>query len=73
MHRDKRCHICGEPLVGTGQAERARIARDLELYCERDTYAMYAIWRHLLKDTMSRLDNTIPLPDVRNRQKSPHV
>jgi hypothetical protein len=23
------------------------IARDLKLYCERDTYAMYAIWQHL--------------------------
>ena len=30
------------------QEERAGIARDLELYCERDTYAMYAIWRHLM-------------------------
>ena len=32
----------------TSQAERASVARDLELYCERDTYAMYAIWRHLV-------------------------
>jgi hypothetical protein len=32
----------------TSQAERAKIAHDLELYCERDTYAMYAIWRYLV-------------------------
>jgi hypothetical protein len=32
----------------TSLAERARTAHDLELYCERDTYAMYAIWRHLV-------------------------
>jgi hypothetical protein len=30
-----------------GQNEKDSIARDLKLYCERDTYAMYAIWRHL--------------------------
>ena len=30
-----------------GQDEKDSIARDLKLYCERDTYAMYAIWRHL--------------------------
>jgi len=30
-----------------GQAEKERIAADLKLYCERDTYAMYAIWRYL--------------------------
>lgn len=29
------------------EAERNQIARDLRLYCERDTYAMYVIWRHL--------------------------
>ena len=29
------------------QNEKDSIARDLKLYCERDTYAMYAIWRHL--------------------------
>ena len=30
-----------------GQTEKDAIARDLKLYCERDTYAMFAIWRHL--------------------------
>jgi hypothetical protein len=30
------------------QEEKDGIARDLKLYCERDTYAMYAIWRHLM-------------------------
>ena len=29
------------------QAEKDTIARDLKLYCERDTFAMYVIWRHL--------------------------
>ena len=28
-------------------AEKEKIARDLKAYCERDTYAMYAIWKHL--------------------------
>jgi len=30
-----------------GQDEKDSIARDLKLYCERDTYAMYAIWKYL--------------------------
>ena len=30
-----------------GQNEKNSIARDLKLYCERDTYAMYAIWKQL--------------------------
>ena len=30
------------------QAEKEKIAHDLKLYCERDTYAMYVIWHHLL-------------------------
>jgi len=30
-----------------GQDEKDSIAHDLKLYCERDTYAMYAIWKHL--------------------------
>jgi hypothetical protein len=29
------------------QTEKDQIARDLKLYCERDTFAMYAIWRYL--------------------------
>ena len=29
------------------QAEKNQIARDLRLYCERDTFAMVAIWRFL--------------------------
>lgn len=29
------------------QAEKNVAARDLKLYCERDTFAMYAIWRFL--------------------------
>lgn len=29
------------------QAERDQIARDLKEYCKLDTYAMYAIWKHL--------------------------
>ena len=29
------------------QTEKDQIARDLKLYCERDTYAMYVIWRYL--------------------------
>jgi len=28
-------------------AETEKIAEDLKKYCERDTYAMYAIWREL--------------------------
>jgi len=35
----------------TSQAERDATARDLKLYCERDTYAVYAIWRFLEKLT----------------------
>ena len=31
----------------TSQAERDTTARDLRLYCERDTFAMFAIWRYL--------------------------
>jgi len=31
----------------TSQAERDTTARDLKLYCERDTFAMVAIWRVL--------------------------
>jgi hypothetical protein len=30
-----------------GQTEKEKIAHDLKLYCERDTFAMYVIWRHL--------------------------
>ena len=33
---------------GLGQEEKDAIARDLKLYCERDTYAMYVIWRYLV-------------------------
>jgi hypothetical protein len=33
------------------QAEKNQIARDLKLYCERDTFAMVAIWRFLQKLT----------------------
>jgi hypothetical protein len=29
------------------QAEKETLARNLKAYCERDTYAMYVIWRHL--------------------------
>jgi hypothetical protein len=29
------------------QEERGKIEEDLLKYCERDTYAMYVIWRHL--------------------------
>jgi hypothetical protein len=29
------------------QSEREQIANDLKLYCERDTYAMFVIWRYL--------------------------
>jgi hypothetical protein len=32
---------------GTSAEEKARIARDLKIYCGLDTYAMYAIWHHL--------------------------
>lgn len=31
----------------TRNEEKARIAKALRTYCERDTYAMYAIWKHL--------------------------
>jgi Domain of unknown function(DUF2779) len=31
----------------TSPAEKNQIARDLKLYCERDTFAMFAIWRFL--------------------------
>jgi len=31
----------------TAQSEKEKITRDLKAYCERDTYAMYAIWKHL--------------------------
>ena len=31
------------------QKEKDQIAKDLLAYCERDTYAMYAIWRELYK------------------------
>ena len=36
--------------IATGQIpqdEKDTLARDLKLYCERDTYAMYVIWKHL--------------------------
>jgi hypothetical protein len=33
--------------TGTRQAEKDAVARDLKLYCERDTYAMFVIWKHL--------------------------
>ena len=29
------------------QEEKRKIAEDLRKYCERDTYAMYVIWKHL--------------------------
>jgi len=35
----------------TGQAEKSQIACDLKLYCERDTFAMVAIWLSLEKLT----------------------
>jgi hypothetical protein len=33
------------------QVEKNQIARDLKLYCERDTFAMFAIWRFLQRLT----------------------
>lgn len=33
----------------TGDEERKRIAQDLRNYCGQDSYAMYAIWRHLIR------------------------
>jgi hypothetical protein len=33
----------------TSQADKNQIARDLKLYCERDTFAMVAIWMFLQK------------------------
>ena len=30
-------------------ADKSQIGKDLKLYCERDTFAMYAIWRFLRK------------------------
>jgi hypothetical protein len=33
--------------AATAAAEKEKIARDLKAYCERDTYAMYAIWKEL--------------------------
>jgi hypothetical protein len=37
--------------AGMNAAEKEKIARDLKLYCERDTFAMFAIWRFLEKLT----------------------
>lgn len=34
---------------GTAEAARCTIAANLRAYCERDTYAMYAIWKKLAK------------------------
>jgi Fe-S cluster biosynthesis and repair protein YggX len=34
-------------MLSQGPLERAVIANDLKTYCGLDTYAMYAIWRHL--------------------------
>jgi len=31
------------------QGEKDQIARDLRAYCQRDTFAMFAIWRFLEK------------------------
>jgi hypothetical protein len=31
-----------------GDEEKAKIAKDLKIYCGLDTYAMYAIWKHLV-------------------------
>lgn len=36
------------------QPEREKIAHDLKLYCERDTFAMYAIWKHLQNLLLSK-------------------
>src|SRR3989344_3215291 len=30
-----------------GEAEKQKIIKDLKIYCGLDTYAMYAIWKHL--------------------------
>ena len=35
----------------TSLAEKSQISRDLKLYCERDTFAMFAIWRFLQRLT----------------------
>jgi len=35
--------------AGMNAAEKEKIARDLKLYCQRDTFAMVAIWRYLEK------------------------
>jgi superfamily II DNA or RNA helicase len=35
----------------TSQREKNQIVHDLKLYCERDTFAMVAIWRHLVNLT----------------------
>ena len=31
----------------TNKEEYSEIFKNLKIYCERDTYAMYAIWKHL--------------------------
>jgi len=33
--------------VETSQEEKDKIAKNLKIYCGRDTYAMYIIWKHL--------------------------
>ena len=42
------------------EEEKQKIAEDLRKYCERDTYAMYVIWKHL--DEISRTDRSSSSP-----------
>jgi len=38
------------------QAEKDQIAHDLRQYCERDTFAMFAIWRFLRELVAGKLE-----------------
>jgi hypothetical protein len=42
------------------EEEKRKIAENLRKYCERDTYAMYVIWKHL--DETCRTGNSSPAP-----------
>lgn len=45
----------------TNSAEREMIAKDLKEYCGLDTYAMYAIWKHLHGIGQWRMARRVPL------------
>lgn len=48
--------------AGTSSEEKIKIEKDLKIYCGRDTYAMYVIWKHLQEMTTGSMATKEGIP-----------